>query len=60
MPKTTKKEVLDRLSIYIPQKKMEEKLVERLINLSKKRDQSINYLDVDAIIQYLKREEKKD
>jgi len=26
------------MSIYIPQKKMEEKLVERLINLSKKRD----------------------
>ena len=54
-----KKEILDKLSIYIPQKKMEEKPVERLIQLGEKRDRSINYLVVDAIIQYLKREENK-
>ena len=54
-----KKEILDKLSIYIPQKKMEEKPVERLIRLSEKRDRSINYLVVDAILQYLNREEKK-
>ena len=54
-----KKEILDKLSIYISQKKMEEKPVERLIRLSDKRDRSINYLVVDAIIQYLNREEKK-
>ena len=54
-----KKEILDKLSIYIPQKKMEEKPVERLMRLSDKRDRSINYLVVDAIIQYLNREEKK-
>ncbi|MEA1870723.1 MAG: hypothetical protein U9N00_00810 [Candidatus Bipolaricaulota bacterium] len=54
-----KKEILDKLSIYIPQKKMEEKPVERLIRLSDKRDRSINYLVVDAILQYLNREEKK-
>jgi predicted transcriptional regulator len=53
------KEILDKLSIYIPQKKMEEKPVERLMRLSDKRDRSINYLVVDAIIQYLNREEKK-
>jgi len=53
------KEILDKLSIYIPQKKMEEKPVERLIRLSDKRDRSINYLVVDAILQYLNREEKK-
>ena len=53
------KEILDKLSIYIPQKKMEEKPVERLIRLSEKRDRSINYLVVDAILQYLNREEKK-
>lgn len=57
MPKKT---ILDKLSIYIPQKKMEEKPVERLIRLSEKRDRSINYLVVDAILQYLSREEKKD
>jgi predicted transcriptional regulator len=54
-----KKEILDKLSIYIPQKKMEEKPVERLIRLSDKRDRSINYLVVDAILQYLDREEKR-
>ena len=54
-----KKEILDKLSIYIPQKKMEERSVERLIKLGEKRDRSINYLVVDAIIQYLQREENK-
>ncbi len=54
-----KKEILDKLSIYIPQKKMEEHPVERLIKLSNKKDRSINYLVVEAIIEYLKREEKK-
>ena len=55
----SKKEILDKLSIYIPQKKMEEKPVERLIKLGEKRDRSINYLVVDAILQYLEREENK-
>ncbi|MCD6141179.1 hypothetical protein J7J55_00410 [Candidatus Bipolaricaulota bacterium] len=55
-----KKQILDKLSIYIPQSKMEKKPVERLIRLSEKRDRSINYLVVDAILQYLDREEKKD
>ena len=50
---------LDKLSIYIPQKKMEEKPVERLIRLGNKRDRSINYMAVEAIIEYLKREEGK-
>jgi len=54
-----KKEILDKLSIYIPQKKMDEKPVERLMKLSERRDRSINYLVVDAIIQYLDREETK-
>jgi predicted transcriptional regulator len=54
-----KKEILDKLSIYIPQKKLEEKPVERLIHLGEKRDRSINYLVVDAILQYLDREEHK-
>ena len=53
------KEILDKLSIYIPQRKMEEKPVERLIKLGEKRDRSINYMVVNAIIEYLDREEKK-
>ena len=54
-----KKEILDKLSNYIPQKKMEDKPVERLIKLGEKRDRSINYLVVDAILQYLEREENR-
>jgi predicted transcriptional regulator len=54
-----KKEILDKLSIYIPQKKMSEKPVERLIKLGEKLDRSINYLVVEAIVQYLDREENK-
>jgi len=52
------KQVLDKLSIYIPQKKMAEKPVERLIKLGEKRDRSVNYLVVEAILQYLNRQEK--
>ena len=58
-PPVAKKEIYDKLSIYIPQPKMAQKPVERLIKLSEKRDRSINYLVVEAIIEYLKREEGK-
>jgi len=53
------KEVPDKLSIYFPQPKQAEKPVERLIKLGEKRERSINYLVVDAILQYLNREEEK-
>lgn len=51
------KSIMDKISIYVPHKKMEEKPVERLIGLSEAKDRSINYLVVDAILQYLDREE---
>ena len=54
-----KKVISDKLSIYIPQPKMAEKPVQRLIRLGDKNDRSINYLVVEAILQYLKREEAK-
>jgi len=54
------KEVMDKLSIYIPQRKMEEKPVERLMKLGENRDRSVNYLVVEAIIQYLDREEHQN
>jgi len=54
-----RKEIFDKLSIYVPQSKQDLQLVERLIALGEKRDRSINYLVVDAILQYLNREEKK-
>jgi predicted transcriptional regulator len=52
-----RKEIMDKLSIYIPQCKLEDEPVERLINLGKDRDRSVNYLVVEAILQYLDREE---
>jgi predicted transcriptional regulator len=51
--------VTDKLSICIPQSKMAEKPVERLTKLSEKKDRSVNYVVVEAILYYLDREEKK-
>jgi len=48
-----RKETSDKLSIYIPQSKLEQKPVERLIAMGKKRDRSVNYLVVEAILFYL-------
>jgi predicted transcriptional regulator len=53
-----RREILDKLSIYIPQSKAGQRPVERLIALGKKKDRSVNYLVVEAILQYLEREER--
>ena len=52
------KKILDKLSIYIPQTKLKQRPVERLVKLGEKMDRSINYLVVNAIIEYLDMEEK--
>ena len=49
--------ILGKMSIYIPQGKQAARPVERLMRLGKKRDRSVNYLVVEAILEYLKREE---
>ena len=54
------KDIVDKLSIYIPQKRLEEKPVERLMKLGKRRDRSVNYLVVEAILQYVAREENEN
>ena len=54
-----KRKILDRISIYVPKSKQAEKPVERLMKLGEKKDRSINYLVVEAILEYLKHEEKK-
>ena len=51
---------LDKLSIYIPQRKMPDRPIERLIKLGEKRDRSVNYLAVEAILEYVEREERKE
>ena len=54
------KELMDKMSIYIPQQKQELRLIERTIALGAKRDRSVSYLVVRAIEQYLEREEAKE
>ncbi|MCX6101380.1 MAG: ribbon-helix-helix protein, CopG family [Candidatus Bipolaricaulota bacterium] len=54
-----RKSEVTTLSIYIPKSKLDRKPIERLDRLAKKLDRSINYLVVEAIVQYLDKEEKK-
>lgn len=44
------------LTIYLPQKHQDKKVLERLQKLSKKLDRSVNYLAVQAILDYLDRQ----
>ena len=53
------KHLLDKISIYVPKGKLAECPVERLIQLAEKKDRSVNYLVVEAIMEYLKREENR-
>jgi len=50
---------MDKLSIYVPKDKMKLKPIERLQKLAEKHDRSVNYMVVQAIIDYVDREEKK-
>ena len=54
-----RKSEVTTLSIYIPKSKLDRKPIERLDRLAKKLDRSINYLVVEAIVQYLDKDEKK-
>jgi predicted transcriptional regulator len=48
------------ISIYIPKSKAGQKLMDRLSKLGHKRDRSVNYLIVEAILQYIDSQEKKN
>jgi len=52
-----RKSEVTTLSIYIPKGKLAKRPIERLERLGRKLDRSINYLVVEAIMQYLDREE---
>lgn len=56
---TQRKQLMTTLSIYFPQKTQKERPTERLDKLAEKRDRSVNYLVVEAILGYLGREGKK-
>lgn len=49
----------NKLVVYFPQERLKERPVERLEKLAKKRDRSVNYLIVQAILEYLEMEEEK-
>ena len=51
---------MDKLSIYVPKKHMEQNPLARLQKLAQKYDRSVNYLVVQAMLEYVEREEKKD
>ena len=51
---------MDKLSIYVPQDKRQHEPIERLTKLAKNRDRSVNYLVVQAILDFVDREETKD
>jgi len=53
------KEASEKLSVYVPLSRQDEKIVERLIKLGAKLDRSVNYLVVSALVEFLEREEAK-
>lgn len=48
-----------RISIYVPQDKQKERPLERLYEIAKARDRTLNYMVVQAILDYVKRQEAK-
>jgi len=48
-----------RISVRIPDDKLDQRLFDRLRELSAKRDRTVNFLVVEAILEYLNREEKE-
>lgn len=50
---------MDRISIYVPQSKRSQKPLERINKVAKKQDRSLNYVVIQAILEYVEREEKK-
>lgn len=53
------KNLVRTLSVFIPKKKQHLRPVERLAALGKRRERSVNYLVVQAILEFLEREEKR-
>jgi len=54
-----RKRTAPMISVYVPEKAQKLQVVDRLRKLGEKRDRSLNYLVVEAIVQYLDREERK-
>lgn len=48
-----------RISIYVPQKEQKDNPLKRLHDIAKKQDRTLNYMVIQAILEYVDREEKK-
>ncbi len=53
------KKLMQTATIYVPQKKVEERLIERMIAVGAKKDRSFNYVLLKAIEEYLEKEESQ-
>jgi len=52
-------EATAKLSLYIPPHKGGQGALRRLRRLAERRDRSLNYVAIEAILDYLEREEKR-
>ncbi len=52
-------EAMAKLSLYVPPRKGGAAVLQRLQKLAERHDRSLNYMAVEAILQYLEREEKR-
>lgn len=50
---------MERLSIYVPENKRSQKPLERISKLAQKQDRSVNYVIIQAILEYVERAERK-
>lgn len=50
---------MDRISIYVPQSKRNQKPLERISKVAQNQDRSLNYVVIQAILEYVEREEKR-
>jgi len=53
---THRKQITTQASMYIPEHRKNERILERLIDLAIVQERSVNFLLVQAVVQYLDRE----
>jgi len=53
------KQLMETATLYVPQGKVKERYIERMIAVGAKKDRSFNYVLIEAVKQYLEREEAK-
>ena len=53
---THRKQVTTQASIYIPEHRKGDRIIERLIELATTRERSVNHLCVTALTEYLERQ----